>query len=435
MSQLDTIVQVTITVQDTAVTQAGFGLPMVMDYHTNWLDRTRLYSSTDAMVSDGFNATDPAVVAVGKILGQNPKLGQVMIGRRDNATDMKIIVTVLASPPADTDFVVTLNGTAFTFDSGATPTPASVALGLVGAINGGSEPVTATDNTDGTFDLDADVAGDLFTLEVDRTLMSQDDQTPDAGAAADYAAIKADTDDFYGVLMTSNATLEIAALAAAVESDRKIFLAQSADDDIPAGTGGNLGDTLDTAGYNRTALSYHPKPHQYLGHGWVGKLFPNNPGEATWKFKDVTGVDVVELSDTEVTNLDGDHVNHFMEISGARITREGWAASGRYLDVTRGIDWLHARMQERILSLLVNVKKVPFTDSGIALVEKEIRAQLQEGISRGVLAADPEPTVTVPLAASVSTANKAARLLPDMQFSATLAGAIHKVVIAGTVSV
>ena len=69
---LDSIIDLTITVQDTAVTRAGFGLPLVMDYHTNWPERYRLYSSTTAMVADGFAADDPAVVLVGKILGQNP---------------------------------------------------------------------------------------------------------------------------------------------------------------------------------------------------------------------------------------------------------------------------------------------------------------------------------------------------------------------------
>ena len=52
----------------------------------------------------------------------------------------------------------------------------------------------------------------------------------------------------------------------------------------------------------------------------------------------------------------------------------------------------------------------------------------------GILAADPAFTVTAPAVADVSAGDKTARTLPDVDFDATLAGAIHKVEISGTVS-
>ena len=53
----------------------------------------------------------------------------------------------------------------------------------------------------------------------------------------------------------------------------------------------------------------------------------------------------------------------------------------------------------------------------------------------GVLAADPVPIVQAPLVADIDPADKAARILPDITFQATLAGAIHKLVITGVLSV
>jgi hypothetical protein len=51
------------------------------------------------------------------------------------------------------------------------------------------------------------------------------------------------------------------------------------------------------------------------------------------------------------------------------------------------------------------------------------------------LSSDPAPVVTVPKVADISAGNKTTRTLPDMKFTGTLAGAIHKVIITGVVSV
>jgi hypothetical protein len=140
------------------------------------------------------------------------------------------------------------------------------------------------------------------------------------------------------------------------------------------------------------------------------------------------------LTTTESLNARNKDANTYEAIAGVNITREGTMASGEFIDVIRGVDWLHARLQERIYSRLVNLDKIPFTDAGIAIIEAEVRAQLQTGIDNGFLTANPAPTVTVPLAADVSANDKASRLLPDIEFTAYLAGAVHKVQIDGVVT-
>jgi Protein of unknown function (DUF3383). len=116
------------------------------------------------------------------------------------------------------------------------------------------------------------------------------------------------------------------------------------------------------------------------------------------------------------------------------ITKLGTMASGEYIDIIRFIDFVAARMRENIFLRLATLNKIPFTDGGIAIVENEIRGVLNLGIAQGGFAADPAPTVSVPRAVDVSAADKAARLLPDVRFSAVLAGAIHLVEIRGVVS-
>ena len=94
---------------------------------------------------------------------------------------------------------------------------------------------------------------------------------------------------------------------------------------------------------------------------------------------------------------------------------------------------MKARIAERCFAVAANLEKVPYTDGGIALYEAEIRAQLSEAESKGLLASG--WTVTVPKVSTVSTANKANRKLQDIKFNGVLTGAIHQAVIDGTIKV
>ena len=434
MANPDNIVQVNITVQDAAVSQAGFGTPMILTHESVYgPELVREYASTAAMVSDGFSATGAAVAAATAVFAQNPKVPSLKVGRRTSSPTAQTRVITVAVVEDDTDYTISINGTDFTIDSGAGATNLTIAAALETAINGGTEPVTATDNLDGTIDLVADVAGVEFGLTHTVSLLTQDDQTTDAGIAADYAAVKLEDDDFYGVLMTSGSTLEAIALAAAVEADRKIFGFATADSDTLAGTGGNLAETLAAAGYNRTFLLFSQDFFDYAAAAWMGKQFPKDPGSSTWAFKSLAGVTVDQLTETQISNLEADDANHYTDTKGLSMTLQGTMASGRFIDITRGIDWLTVRMQERILQLLANSDKIPFTDAGVTALENEVRAQLQEAVSANLITTD--YIVSPPAVADVSATDKANRVLGDLDFSATLAGAIHTVIINGSVSV
>lgn len=433
MANPDNLVTVNITIEDAAVSQAGFGTPMILTHEAAFgPELVRSYSSIVAMTTDGFAAAGATVLAATAILAQNPKVTTLKVGIRGSTATAQTVICTVATPITATTYTVTINGTAFTFLS-VTAIAADISLGLVTAINGGTEPVTATDNLDGTFDLIADVAGTLFGLTTTFNLITQDDQSLEDGIAADYTAVKGEDEDFYGVFMTSNATLEIAALATAVEADRKLFIAQSSDSDILSDTAGNIAETLELAGLNRTALIFNRNNLSYANGAWMGKQFPKNPGQTTWAYKALAGVTVDVLSDTQIANIQANDANHYTTTKNLPFTLFGTAASGRFIDITRGIDWLTIRMQERMLQLLANSGKVEYTQSGITALENEVRAQLQEAVGFSVITDD--FTVTPPKIEDVSDADKASRVLGNLNFSATLQGAIHTVTVNGSVSV
>ncbi len=431
---LSDIVSVTITTQATAPTRVGFGTPLIMSFHTNFPERARSYTSTAAMLLDNFLATDPAVLCAAALFSQSPRVDRVIAGREE-LTSVKTI-NLVPVPVASTDYTVLVNGLTATFTSDATPTAAEISLGLKAAIDALAENVTVTDNL-GDLDIAANTVADWFSLQiVDRTLLTRTDNTLDGGIATDLADVLNFNNDWYTVHLTNHSKAVINAAAVAVEQLIKLMITSSADDDIlDALSTTDIASTLQTANFARTALMYHPRPHQFAGAAWAGIALPLDPGSLTWAFKTLAGVDTTVLTDTEQTTVQNKDANVYIEIAGVSITQSGITAAAEFIDITRGVDWIRARLQENIFARLANLPKIPYTDRGVAVVEGEVRGVLQSAISRQILAADPEPVITVPLVADVAFADRAARLLPDVNFTATLAGAIHEVQISGVVSV
>lgn len=447
---LSDIITITISVQAAAVSRAGFGVPLICSYHTYTAGRVATYTSLAGLVTAGFATTDATYLAANALLAQSPKVTSFKVGRR--ALPFTQIIRITPSAPSVAKVViytVTIAGTAFAFTSDATPTVAEVTAGLTALINAGAVKVTASDDTTHITITATTVAGAgapndpgaLYTYEVSdnsdgETLLARQDMSADPGIATDLANIIIEDNDWYGLIIDNQSENEINAAAAWVETATKLFGATTGDSIVPTVDATDVASDLNGNSYHRTYTLYDEHPHDYGAAAWMGLIFAgHDPGSATWKFKTLVGVTKRTYDATQIGYLDSKKCNYYSEVGGVGITQEGYAASGRFMDITRGVDWLQARMQERIFSRLVNLAKIPFTDAGIAVVEAEVRGQLDEGIDNLLLASDPEPTVTVPLAADVSSANKATRLLPDVEFTATLAGAIHNIEIAGVVSV
>jgi len=246
-------------------------------------------------------------------------------------------------------------------------------------------------------------------------------------------AVQALNDEWYAVMYLGHVKADVLALAAWIETQKKI-LGTSSQDVVVVGTGTtDVAYALKAASYSRTWPMYSAEADsKYPEAAWMGRMLPTGVGAATWKFKTLAGITVDNLSSTAITNSQGKNCNIYIPMGGVNIMAEGIMADGEYIDTIRGIDWLQLTMEANVYSLLVNSDKVPFTDKGIAVVENAVRQTLQEGVVNGLLA---EFTVSVPKVSEVSTLDKASRTLNNVVFTAVLAGAIHKVNIQGYVSV
>jgi hypothetical protein len=439
------IVNVQISKQTASVARTGFGTPLVMSHEARLLAAfagilAKEYTEISQLATDLFSTTGPTYTIANAIFSQNPKVDKIVIGKRTSINFQRINLTV-AAVRNSTAYSVIITGTTVTFTSDASATTAEIVAGLVTAINASavSGAVTATDVASTTVQIDSDASGVLFILEVvDRALLNQFNVTLDPGIVADFNAIRTDptgNDDWYVVVIDNPGAAEIQALATAVEAIPRMFAATSGDSDILTAATTDVASDLQLAAYARTFLLYHPQPFKGAGAAWAGRVLPFDPGSSTWKFKTLAGIEVYTLTPTERTNALGKNANIYERVAGRNITGEGVTSSGEFIDITHFIDFITARLMENVFFRLVNANKIPFTDAGIAIIENEVRGVMQLGISVGGFAADPAPVVTVPRAKDVSSIDKANRLLPDVTFSATLAGAIHEVEINGVVTV
>ena len=302
-------------------------------------------------------------------------------------------------------------------------------------------PVAAVDGTTHVT-CTAPVAGELHSVELlapnaaSQTNLQVQDTTADPGIATDLAAILLADADWYGLALDSNSEAEIEAAAVWVEANRKIMVAQTADSAcMDSGSTTDVAADLKAAGYTRTALHFAPTiGTNWLAAGVLAERLPADPGTDTWTYKTPAAVSVYTLTDTQKANLLAKNCNTFTTVGGLNLTEKGVSSSGEFMDVTRFVDWLRARLQERLFALLTSGQKKAYTDATGDLLRAEVLGQLRAAVTLGGLAESPAPAVSVPLASAQSAGNRAARHFPGITFTGRLAGAVHTLDIAGTVS-
>lgn len=300
-------------------------------------------------------------------------------------------------------------------------------------------PWIATDDT--THVTLTNPAGQLGALEVTGAgVLAVADLTADPGLSADLTAIRAEDDDWYCALLDSNSEAEILALAALIEplTPKKILVAQNAD------TACASADAIDDVLYQlqdldryRTVPVFHPTIGlNFIAAALVGSALAYDPGSVTWVNRELVGIEDWSPTSAQRDALLAKNGGSIETIAGRKVTFGGKVAGGEWIDIVHGLDWLHARIGERIFALIVSAagRKIGFTDKGIARVLAELRAQLTEAANDPYNLLNADFTTSVPRASALSAVQRASRVLPNVTFNATVQGAIHAVTITGTVA-
>ena len=186
-----------------------------------------------------------------------------------------------------------------------------------------------------------------------------------------------------------------------------------------------------------------PDANWYMNVAWVAKWLNYESGSETAAFKVLASVYPSSLTSTEMKALAEANLNYFITVGNKNISMNGKVVGDEWADIIRFRDWLKNDMQVRVVNLFIVNPKIPYTDSGIALVQNQMLASLKAGQDVGGIAEDefdedgntiPGYQTSVPLAATISASDKASRRLTNCKFKARLAGAIHFAELTGSLT-
>jgi hypothetical protein len=272
---------------------------------------------------------------------------------------------------------------------------------------------------------------------VEKILVGRKDAA-DADWAAALNAVQAEESNWYTFSIIPESGTEVAEIKEAMawtETQKKIFFYNTTSADAyNSGVTTDLGYFAKNGAYERTVSTFHKTAESYMECAMQGEALPFDPGSQTWAYKTLSGVQAYALTTAQRTALLDKHYNVYTTRGGVNVTEDGNVASGEFIDVIRGLDWLESALEVAIFGNLVNKRKMPYDDTGIALIQNSVSSVLKLAERKGVLQPGTSK-VQVPLYADISTNDILSRTLPDVKFSALIQGAIHKVKINGTVTV
>lgn len=425
MSELDSIVQITITRESAAIATASFQIPLVLSTHTRFSERARTYTSITSVAED-FATTDQAYLIAQKLFGQST-VGAVppsiVIGRRQ--VDEVTFTPVVAD---NTTYTVTLNEVLYTYTSGASATATSIVTGLKTAIG---TPTGITVSGTSTLVVEPTTLGTAWSVKASSNL-TQANTTPTETYVDALAAVTVVNDVWYALVADTHVVADVMALATAIQARRKIFGTSTSDSNFTSPT--HIGAQLDADSLNRTFWVYLAEADtDYPEAAWIGAQLPYTPGSNDWDFKRAAGVTVSNISDNQRTNIRAINGNMYTTVAGLNMFQDGNMSDGTPIDEIVFIDWLYARLQEGIFFRLANSLKVPFTNPGLLRIENEIRSVLAQAETNGGI--DRGWTVSTPDVLSISPTLRAQRTAGTFVFRARLQGSIRRVIINGFLSV
>lgn len=238
-------------------------------------------------------------------------------------------------------------------------------------------------------------------------------------------------------------------IADAIESREKIFLIATNDaNTVVQGDTSTFAYYLKNLNYGRSAVIYNDNSTLYPDAAWLGQQLPKDVGSTNWAFQTLPGIPegaavsipAVSLTQAQINAAQDKNCNVYTSTLGSSFTHLGVMGGGRnadkdgeYIDIVRNIDFLTARVEEQLLSLLVEKEIIPMTNGGISTVDNRLKSVLDTyGVKQGILV-EGSVVTSFPKRSEISVTDRDNRLLPDGTFTAELQGGINKIVLRGKV--
>lgn len=432
--QAEDLLDVSVNVAEAGITRQGFGTELIFAYHTHYADLVRTYACngglSKALIADGFTVGEPAYVAAIACSKQRPRPKQIKIGRRvtPETQVLKLTPLVGAALQSRTFYIADAFGTKYTitFVNDGTPLVAEACTAMAAAINATAVAMTATAGaTDVT--LTADAPNTLHSVYGLDSTITLTDTTTSTNVAAELTAVADFDNDWYGLGIPSNAPTTIEAAADWIETQEKIYLAQSHDMGIIGSGTTDIASSIKSQSYTRSRVMYNARALSFSGLSLMAQMLCFEPGQATWMFKAIVGAVADKLTAAQAGYAYAKNALTYEALFGASFSSDFEKGAGRFLDVQQIVDWVVQRLREGYVAKQLASPKIPYTDSGIgAAMYGVCKNVLTAGIANTAI--DPDDTtwtIEVPKVKDIDPAQRAARHFPGTELSFRATGATH----------
>ena len=146
------------------------------------------------------------------------------------------------------------------------------------------------------------------------------------------------------------------------------------------------------------------------------------------------GIVPLDITSNQLSEIMEVNAITIIEKCGDNVTSEGKCASGEYIDIIDGIDYIISQMKYRVQKLLNKAPKIPYTNAGIANIESQVVGVLEKSYSNGIIADDegsPLYSTNFKKREEMSAEDRANRVYTGGKFKFELAGAIHNATVNG----
>lgn len=436
-NNLNYIVDMSITIANAVVSRAGFSTALILSAEANgkFSGNSKLYSSVDELLDDGFSATGVTYTTASKLKAQNPSPSVFKVGKRILSGGYQQNITLTVAPGNSGDiYSVDVDSVGYEYIRPDGYSDSQVATQLRTLLSGDTNFTVGGVGTAITM-----LSNDTGTVHkfdnIVRLAVTDNTSINDGYTLTDLANIVNYDADFYAVLLDCNQKDQVETVATWTEGVRRVLFFEANDTDtLDQAVTTDIFSVLKASSAANSLGLYYASIGTGAVAGWLGKGITYEPGSFNWAHKTIASVPVSTLSDSSLAVLRSKRGNYYVSIAGSGDTWSGITGSGEFIDTISLVHFLYARITEDVVACLKANVRIPYTNAGISTLTSVILARLRSKIGTGI-AGSPAPYVTAPRVADIPSTDKQARHLPNVKFAGVLEGAINSLTINGTLTV
>jgi hypothetical protein len=193
------------------------------------------------------------------------------------------------------------------------------------------------------------------------------------------------------------------------------------------------------SGIRHAFVGYHSVAGDYMIEKLVTYMLVRPIGSVTGKFKTLVNTAESVVTDAELATLHSNYLGTYIKDMGVLQTTQAQTQSGEYVDVVLGALWLKLEMEAGLRNLALTTGKIPYTNAGIALLVGVAEKVLKEAAVNGIVLLDDSGnavyTIDYLKREQTTAQDRAGRVYNSISWTASLAGAVEKAQISGTLEV